>query len=134
MRNHSDKIETHSMKQLDYTLQNCHHHEKQRKAKELLQNKYLPVQKSPSLVQNTVWCHMLPWTEGQILGPTGKIWILNACAMCSAHGISQARILEWAVMPSLQGIFLTQPATLACTAGGFLTAETVGKPYCTHTG
>ena len=43
----------------------------------------------------------------------------------SVHGISQARVLEWIVFPSLGD--LLDPG-ISCIAGGFFTAEPPGKP------
>ena len=55
----------------------------------------------------------------------------------SVHGISQARILEWAAISFSKGIFLTpeihpgiDPASPAL-AGEFFTAEPPGKPWNT---
>ena len=54
----------------------------------------------------------------------------------SAHGILQARILEWVAMPSSRGS--SQPMDQncisggSCIAGGFFTAEPPGKPWCTY--
>ena len=47
----------------------------------------------------------------------------------SVHGISQARILEWVSMPSSRGSsWPRNPTCISCTAGGFFTAEPLGKP------
>ena len=46
----------------------------------------------------------------------------------SVHGIFHARILEWVAMPSSMGY--SQPidqTPVSCTAGGFFTAEPLGK-------
>ena len=54
---------------------------------------------------------------------------------CSVHGILQARILEWAAMPSSRGSFpprdQTQVSRHCCTAGGLFTTEPPGKPRST---
>ena len=47
----------------------------------------------------------------------------------SVHGIFQTRVLEWVAMPSSRGF--SQPVDrtpVSCTAGGFFTAEPLGKP------
>ena len=50
----------------------------------------------------------------------------------SVHGILQARILEWVAMPSSSGSSQPRNQTPvscgSCTAGGFFTAEPLGKP------
>ena len=47
----------------------------------------------------------------------------------SAHGISQARILEWVVISSSRRSFRPKDRTcFSCMAGGFFTAEPLGKP------
>ena len=50
----------------------------------------------------------------------------------SVHGILQARILEWFAMPSSKGSSPPRHRTsvffISYTAGGFFTAEPVGKP------
>jgi len=46
------------------------------------------------------------------------------------HGVIQARIVEWVPVPSSRGS--SQPrdgATISCIAGGFFTAEPLGKPH-----
>ena len=51
----------------------------------------------------------------------------------SVHGILQARILEWVVMPSSRGS--SQPrdrACVSCIASGFFTTEPPGKPNLFH--
>ena len=51
----------------------------------------------------------------------------------SAHGILQARILEWVVMPSSRGS--SQPRDRICVswiASGFFTTEPPGKPNLFH--
>ena len=48
----------------------------------------------------------------------------------SAHGIFQARILEWVTISSSKGIFPTQG--LPALAGRFFSAEPPGKPYCAY--
>ena len=48
----------------------------------------------------------------------------------SVHGILQARLLEWIAMP-----FSSQPrdrTRVSCIAGGFFTAEPLGKPANKH--
>ena len=46
-----------------------------------------------------------------------------------AHGILQARILEWVAMPSSRGSFGPRDQTrVSCIAGIFFTAELPGKP------
>ena len=49
----------------------------------------------------------------------------------SVHGISQARTLEWVVMPSFRGSSLPKDRThfscVYCVAGRFFTAESWGK-------
>ena len=54
----------------------------------------------------------------------------------SVHGILQARILEWVAMPSSRGSSRPRDRTCiscgSCTAGGFFTAEPMGKPWCTY--
>ena len=53
----------------------------------------------------------------------------------SVHGILQARILEWAAVPSSRGS--SQPRDLShvsycsCIAGNFFTTEPPGKPHLT---
>ena len=51
----------------------------------------------------------------------------------SVHGIPQARILEWATMPSSRGSSKPRDwnccSCRSCIAGGFFTAEPLGKPY-----
>ena len=50
----------------------------------------------------------------------------------SVHGISKARILEWVVMPLFRWSFQPRDQThiscVSCNAGGFFTAEPLGKP------
>ena len=50
----------------------------------------------------------------------------------SVHGILQARILEWVVLPSSRGTSPPRDQTCvsqaSCIAGGFFTAEPLGKP------
>ena len=47
----------------------------------------------------------------------------------SAHGILQARTLEWAAMPSSRGSSQPRDRThLSCIAGGFFSASPPGKP------
>ena len=50
----------------------------------------------------------------------------------SVHEISQARILEWIVMPSSRGSSQSRDRThvscISCTAGRFFTTEPPGKP------
>ena len=51
----------------------------------------------------------------------------------SVHGILQARILEWVVMPSSRGS--SQPRDRTCVswiASGFFTTEPPGKPNLFH--
>ena len=49
-----------------------------------------------------------------------------------AHGILQARTLEWAAMPSSRGSSQPRDQTRvscgSCTAGGFFTTESPGSP------
>ena len=57
----------------------------------------------------------------------------------SAHGILQARLLEWVAMPSSRGIFLTQGSNpcllyLLHWQAGFLPLVPPGKPRSTSTG
>ena len=51
----------------------------------------------------------------------------------SVHGIPQARILEWVVLPHLQGIFLTQGSNWClmspALAGGFFTTSTTCEAH-----
>ena len=51
----------------------------------------------------------------------------------SAHGIFQARILEWVGISSSRVSFWPRDQThvscVSCTAGGFFTTEPPGKPY-----
>ena len=48
----------------------------------------------------------------------------------SVHGILQARILEWIVIPFSRGSSQPKDQTwVFCTAGGFFTTELSGKPY-----
>ena len=52
-----------------------------------------------------------------------------------AHGISQARILEWVVIPFSRGIFLTWPRDwthVSCIAGGFFITEPPVKPLISY--
>ena len=53
-----------------------------------------------------------------------------------AHGILQARILEWVAVPSSRGSSRPRDWTwvscVSCIAGSFLTAESPGKPYREH--
>ena len=55
------------------------------------------------------------------------------CRLPLSTGILQARILEWAAIPSSRGCSRPRNPTLnpfiSCTASGFLTAEPPGKPY-----
>ena len=52
----------------------------------------------------------------------------------SAHGISQARILEWVVISSSRGSSWPSNQThISCTAGGFFTTESPGKPCLLYT-
>ena len=50
----------------------------------------------------------------------------------SVHGILQAKILQWATMPSCSGPSwprdLTHVYCISCIAGGFFTTEPLGKP------
>ena len=47
----------------------------------------------------------------------------------SVHGILQARILEWAAVPSSRGSSRPRDGTqVSCIAGGFITTEPAGKP------
>ena len=50
----------------------------------------------------------------------------------SVHGIFQARILEWVVLPSSRGPSRPRDQTcvsqVSCIAGGFFTAEPLGRP------
>ena len=47
----------------------------------------------------------------------------------SVHGILQARLLEWAAMPSFRGSSQPRDRTCGfCIAGGFFTTEPLGKP------
>ena len=49
----------------------------------------------------------------------------------SAHGFSQARILEWDAIPFPRGSSWSRDWTLfSCTAGRFFTTEPPGKPWC----
>ena len=49
------------------------------------------------------------------------------------HGILQARTLEWVAMPSSRGTSGTRdPNSVYRIAGGFLTAEPLGKPSWRH--
>ena len=49
----------------------------------------------------------------------------------SVHGILQARILEWAAMPSSKGSSGSRDQTcISCIAGRVLTTESPGKPLC----
>ena len=46
------------------------------------------------------------------------------------HGILQARILEWVASPFSRGLSPPRYQTsISCTAGGFFTAEPLGKPF-----
>ena len=67
-------------------------------------------------------------------------WCPNLCnpmdyspPASSVHGISQARILEWVAMPSSRGSSWpkdwTSVSSVACTAGRFFIAKTLGKPF-----
>ena len=66
---------------------------------------------------------------------------MDCCPPCSSvHGISQARILEWAAMPSSRGSSQCRDQTLfscvSCIASRFLTAEPLASgddmcPDCT---
>ena len=51
----------------------------------------------------------------------------------SVHGILQARVVEWVVMPSSRGFPRPRdPACISCDSditGGFFTNEPPGKPY-----
>ena len=51
----------------------------------------------------------------------------------SVHGILQARILEWVVMPFSRGTFQPRDQTcisyVSCVAGGFFTADPRGKKF-----
>ena len=47
----------------------------------------------------------------------------------SAHGISQARVLEWVAISFSRGSSQPRDQTqLSCSAGGFLTTEPPGNP------
>ena len=53
----------------------------------------------------------------------------------SVHGILQARILEWVAMPSSRESWprdWTLISWSSCIAGGFFTAEPLGKPQFNH--
>ena len=48
----------------------------------------------------------------------------------SAHGILQARVLEWVAIPFSRGSSWWRDQTwVFCAAGGFFTTEPLGKPY-----
>ena len=48
-------------------------------------------------------------------------------------GILQARILKWVAMPSSRGSSWPRDQThVSCIAGGFFTAELLGKPVISH--
>ena len=52
----------------------------------------------------------------------------------SAHGISQARILEWVVISSSRGSSWPSNQThISCITGGFFTTESPGKPCLLYT-
>ena len=65
-----------------------------------------------------VWLFVIPWTVAQ----PGS----------SAHGISQARILEWVAISSSRGSSQPRDRTCmsrdSCIAGGFFTTKPLGKP------
>ena len=53
----------------------------------------------------------------------------------SVHGLSQARILEWVAISFSRGSPWPRDRTqVSCTAGGFTTTVTPGKPTCINTG
>ena len=60
--------------------------------------------------------------------PYATLWTCSPPGF-SVHGILQARILEWVVMPSSRGSAQPRNRTqVSCIAGGFFTAELQGKP------
>ena len=77
------------------------------------------------------WCETQRNSVGLVLSRFSCIWLCHPmdCSPqgSSVHRILQARILEWAAMPLLQGIFLTSISCSSCIAGGFFTAEVLGE-------
>ena len=56
-------------------------------------------------------------------------WTICSPPDSSVHGILQARILEWVVISSSRRSFRPKDRTcFSCMAGGFFTAEPLGKP------
>ena len=55
---------------------------------------------------------------------------LTLCESIDAHGISQARILEWVAIFFWRGSFWPRDQTcFSCLVGGFFTTEPPGKPF-----
>ena len=68
-----------------------------------------------------VWLFVTPWTVCSLPGS-------------SVHGILQSRILEWVATPSSRGFSrLGDWTCVSCTAGGFCTIESPGKPKDIYT-
>ena len=57
----------------------------------------------------------------------GTQWTIALQAPLSME-ILQVRILKWVVMPSSRGSSLRDRTRVSCLAGGFFTAEPLGKP------
>ena len=85
--------------------------------------------------------HLLVLFMSWVRVPALPAQVLQSCpALCDSidcslpgsyiHGIIQARIVECVPVPSSRGS--SQPmdrATISCIAGGFFTAEPLGKPH-----
>ena len=90
------------------------------------------------------------WAQKKICQSTSTMGMhAQSCQLCptlcdpmdcsppssSAHGISQARILEWVAISSSKGSFWSRDRTcvsyVSCNAGGYFTAEPPAKPTST---
>ena len=98
---------------------------------------HVEVEKDPVVLAITP----LTPTSSACLLPLGVLAIQSYLTPCylvdnsppgsSAHGILQARILEWVAISSCRGSSQPRDRTcVSCIAGKFLTTEPPGKPYC----
>ena len=88
--------------------------------------------------------HFFRWTGTFPLSFSFVLIIQSCPALCdpmdcnppssSVHGISQARILEWAAISFFRGVFLTQGPNLHLQGQGFFTTEPPGKSLSTPSG
>ena len=93
------------------------------------------------------WPMTLELTSSRFVGQGVCAQLLQLCpTLCdpmncsppasSAHGILQARILQWVTMPSSRGSSRprdwTHVSCISCIAGGFFTIELPGKPTGQH--